>query len=91
MSRAGHSGPATEADSRTLAPGAASTEAVPFEGRAGDGADATAGPGDAQAKASSHVPLVAALLYSVARFSKKFACSTAFSMSSSQGSGLRAT
>ena len=37
--------------------------------------------------ASSHVPRVAALEYSVARFSKKLACSTALSMVSSQGSG----
>ena len=36
-------------------------------------------------------PVVEALLYSVARFSKKLACSTAFSISSSQGSGFRAT
>ncbi len=43
------------------------------------------------ANASSQVPVVEARLYSVARFSKKLACSTAFSMSSSQGSGLRST
>src|SRR5271165_6019070 len=38
--------------------------------------------------ASSQVPTVAALLYSVARFSKKLVCSTAFSISSSQVSGF---
>ena len=38
--------------------------------------------------ASSHDPVVEALLYSVARFSKKLACSTAFNISSSQGSGF---
>ena len=38
-------------------------------------------------KASSQVPCVAAREYSVARFSKKLACSTALSMVSSQGSG----
>src|ERR1700741_3986246 len=43
------------------------------------------------ANASSQVPVVDALLYSVARFSKKLACSTAFSISSSQGSGFDAT
>ena len=48
-------------------------------------------PGQVLANASSHVPVVEALLYSVARFSKKLACSTAFSISSSQGSGLLAT
>lgn len=42
----------------------------------------------ASSNASSQVPIVEALLYSVARFSKKFACSTAFSISSSQGSGF---
>ena len=40
------------------------------------------------AKASSQVPAVLALEYSVARFSKKLVCSTAFSISSSQGSGF---
>ena len=44
-----------------------------------------------EVKASSQVPLVEARLYSVERFSKKFACSTAFSRSSSQGSGLLST
>lgn len=39
-------------------------------------------------KASSQVPRVAAFEYSVARFSKKLVCSTAFSMLSSQGSGF---
>ena len=43
------------------------------------------------ANASSQEPWVDARLYSVARFSKKFACSTAFSMSSSHGSGLLST
>ncbi len=43
------------------------------------------------ANASSHVPVVEALLDSVARFSKKLVCSTAFSMSSSHGSGFLAT
>jgi hypothetical protein len=38
--------------------------------------------------ASSQVPTVEALLYSVARFSKKLVCSTALSISSSQGSGF---
>jgi len=38
--------------------------------------------------ASSHVPRVAALEYSVARFSKKLVCSTPFRMASSQGSGF---
>ena len=45
----------------------------------------------AWANASSHEPVVDARLYSVARFSKKLVCSTAFSMSSSQGNGLRST
>ena len=38
--------------------------------------------------ASSHVPSVEAREYSVERFSKKFVCSTAISISSSQGSGF---
>src|ERR671913_2081946 len=40
------------------------------------------------AKASSQLPVVLAREYSVARFSKKLVCSTAFSISSSQGSGF---
>ena len=40
---------------------------------------------------SSQVPWVAALEYSVARFSKKLVCSMPFSMSSIQGIGLRST
>src|SRR5690606_33442157 len=40
------------------------------------------------AKASSQVPCVEALEYSVARFSKKLVCSTPLSMASSQGSGF---
>ncbi len=40
------------------------------------------------AKASSQVPAVEALEYSVARPSKKFMCSTALRISSSQGSGF---
>ena len=40
------------------------------------------------AKASSQVPRVAARLYSVARFSKKFTCSTPLTISSTQGRGL---
>ncbi len=39
-------------------------------------------------KASSHEPEVEAREYSVERFSKKLACSTALSISSSQGSGF---
>ena len=42
---------------------------------------------DYYSNASSQVPCVAAREYSVARFSKKLACSTALSMVSSQGSG----
>ena len=40
------------------------------------------------AKASSQLPVVLAREYSVERFSKKLVCSTAFSISSSQGSGF---
>ena len=46
------------------------------------------GAGPHQAHASSQVPEVLAREYSVARFSKKLVCSTAFSISSSQGSGF---
>lgn len=41
--------------------------------------------------ASSQVPLVEAREYSVARFSKKFVCSTAFNRLSSQGNGFSST
>jgi len=44
--------------------------------------------GEVQSKASSQLPFVAAFEYSVARFSKKFVCSTPFRISSSQGSGF---
>ena len=50
-------------------------------------------PGDSggtYSNASSHVPRVAALEYSVARFSKKLVCSTPLRMASSQGSGFLA-
>ena len=46
---------------------------------------------DRQLKASSQVPCVEALEYSVARFSKKFVCSIPLSISSIQGNGLRPT
>ena len=42
----------------------------------------------AYSKASSQLPCVAALEYSVARFSKKLACSTPLSISSIQGRGF---
>jgi hypothetical protein len=44
-----------------------------------------------QTNASSHVPRVAALEYSVERFSKKLVCSMALSIWSIQGSGFLAS
>src|ERR1035437_6893814 len=60
--------------------------AVPYSGDAPTpgGADSAR----SSANGSSHDPILDALLYSVARFSKKLECSTAFSISSSHGSGF---
>ena len=57
-------------------------------GEGAQGGAASSGGRRIYSNASSQLPRVAAREYSVARFSKKFACSTPLSISSIHGSGL---